>query len=151
MSDPAAMEGMMGMMKGNMAMMIPQTLIMGWINAFFSGFVISMSPIATILSRAAKASPGDKGNGVHHAKKHLSAETSLRGDSYTLRLSCRTGGHLLTEPDSETSFPVDTTVQIHAPVWCRNSRPGCEVGIQFVMVLPHSIRTAACVQLHSRQ
>jgi hypothetical protein len=42
MSDPAAMEGMMGMMKGNMAMMIPQTLIMGWINAFFSGFVISM-------------------------------------------------------------------------------------------------------------
>jgi hypothetical protein len=44
MSDPAAMEGMMGMMKGNMAMMIPQTLIMGWINAFFSGFVISKSP-----------------------------------------------------------------------------------------------------------
>ena len=43
MSDPAAMEGMMGMMKGNMAMIIPQTLIMGWINAFFSGFVISKS------------------------------------------------------------------------------------------------------------
>jgi hypothetical protein len=42
MTDPAAMEGMMGMMKGNMAMMIPQTLIMGWINAFFSGFVMSM-------------------------------------------------------------------------------------------------------------
>jgi hypothetical protein len=41
MTDPAAMEGMMGMMKGNMAMMVPQTLIMGWINAFFSGFVIS--------------------------------------------------------------------------------------------------------------
>ena len=43
MSDPAAMEGMMGMMKGNMMMMIPQTLIMSWINAFFSGFVISTS------------------------------------------------------------------------------------------------------------
>lgn len=41
MTDPAAMEGMMGMMKGNMAMMIPQTLIMSWINAFFAGFVIS--------------------------------------------------------------------------------------------------------------
>ena len=40
MSDPAAMEGMMGMMKGNMAMMIPQTLIMTWINAFFAGFVL---------------------------------------------------------------------------------------------------------------
>src|SRR4051812_11486645 len=36
MTDPAAMEGMMGMMKGNMAMIVPQTLIMGWINAFFS-------------------------------------------------------------------------------------------------------------------
>lgn len=43
MTDPAAMEGMMGMMKGNMAMMIPQTLIMSWINAFFAGFVISQS------------------------------------------------------------------------------------------------------------
>ena len=42
MTDPAAMEGMMGMMKGNMAMMVPQTLIMSWINAFFAGFVISM-------------------------------------------------------------------------------------------------------------
>ncbi|CAD6589708.1 MAG: ER membrane complex subunit 3 [Alectoria sarmentosa] len=44
MTDPAAMEGMMGMMKGNMAMMIPQTLIMGWINAFFAGFVIMKLP-----------------------------------------------------------------------------------------------------------
>lgn len=44
MSDPAAMEGMMGAMKGNVAMMVPQTLIMGWINAFFSGFVIRKCP-----------------------------------------------------------------------------------------------------------
>lgn len=42
MSDPAMMEGMMGAMKGNVAMMVPQSLIMGWINAFFSGYVISM-------------------------------------------------------------------------------------------------------------
>jgi hypothetical protein len=47
MSDPAAMEGMMGMMKGNMAMMVPQSLIMGWINAFFSGFVISKFAISS--------------------------------------------------------------------------------------------------------
>ena len=33
----------MGMMKGNMAMMVPQTLIMGWINAFFAGFVVCKS------------------------------------------------------------------------------------------------------------
>ncbi len=44
MTDPAAMEGMMGAMKGNMAMMIPQTLIMGWINAFFAGYVILKLP-----------------------------------------------------------------------------------------------------------
>ncbi|KAI9809005.1 MAG: hypothetical protein M1825_002294 [Sarcosagium campestre] len=44
MTDPAGMEAMMGMMKGNMAMMIPQTLIMSWINAFFSGFVILKLP-----------------------------------------------------------------------------------------------------------
>ena len=42
LTDPAMMEGMMGAMKGQVAMMVPQTLIMGWINAFFSGFVISM-------------------------------------------------------------------------------------------------------------
>ncbi|KFZ16734.1 hypothetical protein V502_04939 [Pseudogymnoascus sp. VKM F-4520 (FW-2644)] len=44
MTDPAAMEGMMGMMKGNMTMIVPQTLIMGWINAFFSGFVVLKLP-----------------------------------------------------------------------------------------------------------
>jgi len=48
MTDPAAMEGMMGMMKGNMMMMVPQTVIMGWINAFFAGFVISMSVLLTL-------------------------------------------------------------------------------------------------------
>jgi len=44
MTDPSAMEGMMGAMKGNVAMMVSQTLIMGWINAFFSGFVIMKLP-----------------------------------------------------------------------------------------------------------
>ncbi|ODM21505.1 hypothetical protein SI65_02349 [Aspergillus cristatus] len=44
MTDPAGMDAMMGMMKGNMMMMIPQTLIMSWINAFFSGFVILKLP-----------------------------------------------------------------------------------------------------------
>ena len=51
MTDPAAMEGMMGMMKGNMMMMVPQSLIMGWIQAFFSGFVVCkyVPPIQTDL------------------------------------------------------------------------------------------------------
>lgn len=38
------MENMMTMMKSQIPMMLPQTLIMGWINAFFSGFVILKLP-----------------------------------------------------------------------------------------------------------
>ncbi|CAG9944941.1 unnamed protein product [Clonostachys rosea f. rosea IK726] len=44
LSDPSQMDGMMGMMKNNMAMIIPNTLIMSWINAFFSGYVIMKLP-----------------------------------------------------------------------------------------------------------
>lgn len=50
MSDPAAMEGIMGAMKGNMMMMIPQTVIMGWINAFFAGFVVCMASAFILLT-----------------------------------------------------------------------------------------------------
>jgi len=41
MSDPAAMDGMMATMKTQMVMMVPQMIIMGWINFFFQGFVLS--------------------------------------------------------------------------------------------------------------
>jgi ER membrane protein complex subunit 3 len=44
MTDPAAMEGMMGQMKSQAILMIPQTLIMQWINIFFSGYVILRLP-----------------------------------------------------------------------------------------------------------
>jgi len=40
--DPAGMEMMMDMMKKNMAMIVPQTLIMNWVIYFFSGFVSCM-------------------------------------------------------------------------------------------------------------
>jgi len=40
---------MMGMMKNNMAMIIPNTLIMSWINAFFSGYVILKLPFPITL------------------------------------------------------------------------------------------------------
>lgn len=42
--DPANMEGMMDGMKKQMVMMVPQTVIMGWINAFFFGFVCVKLP-----------------------------------------------------------------------------------------------------------
>lgn len=35
------MEAMMEQAKKSMVMMIPQTVIMGWINYFFTGFVLS--------------------------------------------------------------------------------------------------------------
>ena len=37
------MGGMMGGMKNQMVMMVPQMIIMGWINFFFQGFVLSKS------------------------------------------------------------------------------------------------------------
>jgi ER membrane protein complex subunit 3 len=43
LTDPAAMEGMMGGMKNQMVMMVPQMIIMGWINFFFQGFILSRS------------------------------------------------------------------------------------------------------------
>jgi ER membrane protein complex subunit 3 len=45
LTDPAMMEGMMGGMKNQFVTMIPQMLIMGWVNFFFSGFVLSMLPL----------------------------------------------------------------------------------------------------------
>src|SRR5690606_13557491 len=41
MQDPAYVETMMDGMKKNMMNIVPQTVIMGWINLFFSGFVLS--------------------------------------------------------------------------------------------------------------
>ena len=41
LSDPGAMDGMMAGMKTQMVMMVPQMIIMGWINFFFQGFVLS--------------------------------------------------------------------------------------------------------------
>ena len=43
LTDPAAMDGMMAGMKTQMVMMVPQMVIMGWINFFFQGFVLSES------------------------------------------------------------------------------------------------------------
>ena len=37
------MDGMMAGMKTQMVMMVPQMVIMGWINFFFQGFVLSTS------------------------------------------------------------------------------------------------------------
>ncbi|KAJ3026745.1 UNVERIFIED_CONTAM: ER membrane complex subunit 3 [Siphonaria sp. JEL0065] len=41
MQDPAAMANMMEGLKKNMMMVVPQTIIMSWINFFFSGFILS--------------------------------------------------------------------------------------------------------------
>jgi len=41
LTDPSAMDTMMDGMKKQMVMMVPQMVIMGWINFFFQGFVLS--------------------------------------------------------------------------------------------------------------
>ncbi|KAG6855091.1 hypothetical protein C0991_006020 [Blastosporella zonata] len=47
--DPAAMDGMMSGMKTQMVMMVPQMVIMGWINFFFQGFVLIKLPFPLTL------------------------------------------------------------------------------------------------------
>ncbi|KIL70163.1 hypothetical protein M378DRAFT_183736 [Amanita muscaria Koide BX008] len=49
MSDPAAMDGMMAGLKTQMVMMVPQMVIMGWINFFFQGFVLIKLPFPLTL------------------------------------------------------------------------------------------------------
>ncbi|OLL26491.1 ER membrane protein complex subunit 3 [Neolecta irregularis DAH-3] len=44
MTDPAGMDAMLSMMKGNMANMVPQAIIMSWINFFFTGFILIKLP-----------------------------------------------------------------------------------------------------------
>lgn len=48
--DPAAMDGMIGMLKKQAVMFIPQSILMGWVNLFFSGFVLSQSSSPRLLS-----------------------------------------------------------------------------------------------------
>ncbi|KDQ64890.1 hypothetical protein JAAARDRAFT_64701 [Jaapia argillacea MUCL 33604] len=49
LTDPAAMDGMMSGMKTQMVMMVPQMIIMGWINFFFQGFVLIKLPFPLTL------------------------------------------------------------------------------------------------------
>jgi len=49
MTDPSGMEAMMDGMKKNMMMFIPQSIIMGWITFFFSGFVLVKLPFPLTL------------------------------------------------------------------------------------------------------
>ncbi|KAF7790912.1 hypothetical protein EIP86_001870 [Pleurotus ostreatoroseus] len=49
LTDPGAMDGMMSGMKTQMVMMVPQMVIMGWINFFFQGFVLIKLPFPLTL------------------------------------------------------------------------------------------------------
>ncbi|CUS21354.1 LAQU0S03e00650g1_1 [Lachancea quebecensis] len=44
LTDPNASDAMMGMVKGNLANYIPQTIIMWWVNHFFAGFLLMKLP-----------------------------------------------------------------------------------------------------------
>src|SRR5262245_59426901 len=45
MADSSMTDNMVESVKKNMAMLVPQTIIMSWINSFFSGFVLSMCQV----------------------------------------------------------------------------------------------------------
>ena len=57
LTDPAAMDGMMAGMKTQMVMMVPQMVIMGWINFFFQGFVLSECYVRFVVSCCAQRDP----------------------------------------------------------------------------------------------
>ncbi|TIA74421.1 hypothetical protein E3P92_01281 [Wallemia ichthyophaga] len=61
LNDPEQMDSMMDGMKKQMVMFIPQTVIMGWINSFFSGFILIKLPFP--LTRGFK-SEGNHADGV---------------------------------------------------------------------------------------
>lgn len=107
MTDPNAMEGMMGAMKGQMAMIIPNTLIMSWINAFFSGYVIS-----TCCRLAASSS-------------------SCGVPNYLCSCGFYCGRKLLTLSSlhSETAVPFDYQVQEYAAGWCGYQGHGPQVDV----------------------
>lgn len=67
-TDPDALDTMMEPMKRSMVMMIPQTVIMGWINFFFSGFVLS----------ACLANPSNCRFRLHRRSRLCSSATSTR-------------------------------------------------------------------------
>lgn len=56
---------------------------------------------------------------------------------------------LTTVPHSEAALSVDATVQVYAPVGRRHTRPGCEMGLEFVLVLPYALWPPARLQLYS--
>ena len=131
MTDPSAMEGMMGAMKGNVAMMVPQTLIMSWINAFFSGFVLCESAPASCCK-------------IANLIRRISVNTIITPTcvGYLNKV------YLLTYRNSEASFPSHTAVQVYATIRRWNPRPRCEMGLIALMVLLNPLRPAACLQLH---
>ncbi|BFZ53303.1 hypothetical protein PYCC9005_000326 [Savitreella phatthalungensis] len=49
LTDPNGMDGMMNMLKGNMANMVPQMGLMAWTNYFFSGFILLQLPFPLTL------------------------------------------------------------------------------------------------------
>ncbi|ORY43147.1 transmembrane protein [Rhizoclosmatium globosum] len=49
LQDPAALSNMMDGLKKNMMMVVPQTIIMSWINFFFSGFILIKLPFPLTL------------------------------------------------------------------------------------------------------
>lgn len=106
MSDPAMMEGMMGMMKGNVAMMVPQSLIMGWINAFFSGYVISESMMRYCPQKGMLTTGSETA-----VPTHAAVQANATGRSRHKRSGCAVGVQLeLVLPDSVRAA---TSVQLH--------------------------------------
>lgn len=107
LSDPAMMEGMMGMMKGNVAMMVPQSLIMGWINAFFSGYVISEFGSRSMCMGKLKL--------TRSSETALPAHAAVQADASGRRWDARSGCAVGEQSELVLPYPLRPTacVQLH--------------------------------------
>lgn len=66
LSDPAQMDQMMDMAKKSMVSMVPQTVIMGWINYFFTGFVLSAYAIRKTILQGLNADPRESSSSLFY-------------------------------------------------------------------------------------
>lgn len=80
--EPAGgMDNMMDGMKKQMVMMIPQTVIMGWINFFFSGFVLRRYKARVRLYRTASKADPESFFLPCNSQTPVPIDTAIQGDA----------------------------------------------------------------------
>ena len=150
LSDPSAMDGMMAGMKTQMVMMIPQMIIMGWINFFFQGFVLS-----EYLRRLNYVPPRDSSrDAAQKASTNVFSPLSdIRTPSSGLDFCKQKCPRELTKfvPHSQAPVPPDFGIQVDAATGDRDPRYGRAMGLISLLVFPQLLRSQRIVPANPRE